>query len=90
MTGIHLPLFDEIAEQVAVVVDTARRDELKKWVDWLASKRDKAFADSQSDRLPNISAKRAAGNMAKAFEAAGWELDAARIKIEHALNGEPT
>lgn len=88
MTGIHLPLFDQIAEQVAVVVDTARRDELQKWVDWLASKRDKAAADAESESL-NPAARRASEARATAFEAARWELDAARIKIDHALKGEP-
>lgn len=87
MTGIHLPLFDEIAEQVAVVVDTARAEELAKWVDWLQLKRDKAHADADDAKRPEAT-RAAAAARAVAFETARAEIALARGEILDALKGE--
>ena len=87
MTSLRIPLFDQIEEQIGVVVDHARADELTKWVDWADSKADKANGDAKNPRLP-LDARQAAGARATAFEAVGYELRAAREKIHDALTAQ--
>lgn len=91
MSALRIPLFDEIEEQIAVVVDHARAAELTRWIDWTESKRDKANADAHGaagGRGALSAIAEAAKSRASAFEAVAHELRAARDKIHDALTAQ--
>lgn len=84
MTSLRIPFMDEIEEQIGVVVDHARVDELTKWIDWTETKRDKAAADSRNSTWP-VAMQMQAGVRANVWRDVAHELRAARDAITDSL-----